>query len=125
MSLALRLDAADPTPPFEQLRRQLATAIRAGALAAGTRLPTVRQLAGDLGVAPGTVMRAYRELEEAGLIETRRGSGTTVAPGQADAGALGIAALTDRFIADAVRAGADPGGIRRAVEAALVRLGPA
>jgi len=59
VTLAVRVDAADPTPPFEQLRRQLAEAIQAGALTAGSRLPPVRQLVGDLGLAPGTVMRAY------------------------------------------------------------------
>lgn len=79
MSVALRLDAADPTPPYEQLRRQLAAAIETRQLAPGSRLPAVRQLAGDLGVAPGTVMRSYAELESAGLIETRRGAGTVVA----------------------------------------------
>ena len=66
MTVALRVDAADPTPPYEQLRRQLAVLIRAGAVSVGTRLPTVRQLAKDLGLAPGTVMRTYRELEGEG-----------------------------------------------------------
>jgi GntR family transcriptional regulator len=79
MTFALRLAAHDPTPPYEQLRRQLATAIASGALAPDTRLPTVRQLAADLGVATGTVMRAYSELESDGFIATRRGGGTTVA----------------------------------------------
>jgi DNA-binding transcriptional regulator YhcF (GntR family) len=79
MTLALRVDAQNPTPPYEQLHRQLATAIAFGALAAGTRLPSVRQLAADLGIAAGTVMRAYSELESRGLVATRRGGGTTVA----------------------------------------------
>jgi GntR family transcriptional regulator len=79
MTLALRVDAQDPTPPYGQLYRQFATAIGSGALAPGTRLPTVRQLAADLGVAAGTVMRAYSELESGGLVATRRGGGTTVA----------------------------------------------
>lgn len=78
MTVALRLDHGDPTPPYEQLRRQLATAIESGLLQPGTRLPTVRQLAADLGVAAGTVMRSYAELEGEGLIVTRRGGGTTV-----------------------------------------------
>ncbi len=79
MTVALRLDSRDPTPPYEQLRRQLATAIESGLLQPGTRLPTVRQLAADLGVATGTIMRAYAELDGDGLIVTRRGGGTTVA----------------------------------------------
>jgi GntR family transcriptional regulator len=79
MTLALRVDAQDPTPPYEQLHRQLATAIAFGVLAAGTRLPSVRQQAADLGIAAGTVMRAYSELESEGLVATRRGGGTIVA----------------------------------------------
>ena len=79
MTFAVRLDAADPTPPYEQLRRQIADAIGSGVLRAGTQLPTVRQLARDLGIATGTVMRTYTELDTAGLIRSARGAGTTVA----------------------------------------------
>lgn len=79
--IALRVDADDPTPPYEQLRRQLTDLIGTGALAAGTRLPSVRQLAADLALASGTVARTYRELEQAGLVRTRRSAGTTVSPG--------------------------------------------
>jgi DNA-binding transcriptional regulator YhcF (GntR family) len=78
--IALRVDGDDPTPPYEQLRRQLADLIGTGVLSAGTRLPTVRQLAADLDLASGTVARTYRELEHAELVVTRRGGGTTVAP---------------------------------------------
>jgi DNA-binding transcriptional regulator YhcF (GntR family) len=66
-------------PPYEQIRARLAALIGTGQLAEGERLPTVRQLAADLGLAPGTVGRAYRELEAAELIGTRRGAGTRVA----------------------------------------------
>lgn len=72
------IDPASPTPPFEQLRAQYVTAIARGELPPGSRLPTVRRLAGDLGLAPGTVARAYRELEASGLIETRGRHGTFV-----------------------------------------------
>ena len=68
----------DVIPPYEQLRRQLASLIRSGALAPGQRLPPLRQLAGDLGLAVGTVARTYRELEASGLISARRGGGTRV-----------------------------------------------
>ena len=71
--------ADDPTPPYEQVRRQLADLIRGRVLAPGQRLPPVRQLAGDLGLAVGTVARAYRELESGGLVRSRRGGGTRVA----------------------------------------------
>lgn len=74
------VDVLDPTPPYEQLRRQLADLIGSGVLGAGDRLPPVRQLAADLGLAPGTVARTYRELEQAGYVRSRRGGGTRVAP---------------------------------------------
>lgn len=77
---AVRVDTTSPVPPYEQIRAQLATLITTGRLPEGERLPTVRQLAADLGLAAGTVARAYRELEAASLILTRRGAGTRVAP---------------------------------------------
>lgn len=79
MSPQLTLDPEDPTPPYEQLRRQLADLITAGQLSPGDRLPPLRQLAGDLGLAVGTVARTYRELEQEGLLTSRRGGGTRVA----------------------------------------------
>jgi len=78
---ALQIATADPTPPYEQLRRQLADLIGAGVLGPGERLPPLRQLAADLGLAAGTVARTYRELEAAGLVVSRRGGGTRVAVG--------------------------------------------
>ena len=72
------VDLDSPVPPFEQLRAQVHGLISSGALAAGTRLPAVRQLAGDLGVAPGTVARAYRELEAEGLVAGNGRHGTLV-----------------------------------------------
>jgi DNA-binding transcriptional regulator YhcF (GntR family) len=75
----LRIDASAPTPPYAQLREQLTTMIRTGVLAEGHRLPPIRQLANDLGLAPNTVARAYRELEAAGLLQTRGRHGTEVA----------------------------------------------
>jgi len=72
------IDSASPVPPFEQLRAQLARQIQERTLAVGTRLPTIRRLAADLGLAVNTVGRAYRELEETGLIETRGAAGSFV-----------------------------------------------
>lgn len=74
----ITIDAVSPTPPFEQLRVQLLEQVRSGVLAPGARLPTVRRLAIDLGLAPGTVARAYRELEANGVIEGRGRHGTFV-----------------------------------------------
>jgi DNA-binding transcriptional regulator YhcF (GntR family) len=73
------IDTGSAVPPFEQVRAQLEAAIAAGTLAPGQRLPSVRQLAADLRLAPGTVARAYAALETAGYVETRRGAGTRVA----------------------------------------------
>jgi DNA-binding transcriptional regulator YhcF (GntR family) len=75
----IAIDAGSPVPPYEQVRVQLARQIGDRTLAVGTRLPTVRRLATDLGLAVNTVARAYRELEEAGLIATRGRAGTFVA----------------------------------------------
>jgi DNA-binding transcriptional regulator YhcF (GntR family) len=74
----ITIDGRSPVPPYEQLRAQLAGRISDRTLAVGTRLPTVRQLAADLGLAANTVARAYRELEESGLIETRGRAGSFV-----------------------------------------------
>ncbi|MEV4724242.1 GntR family transcriptional regulator, partial [Micromonospora humida] len=63
---AIRINPSSAVPPFEQVRQQIAELIRWGVLAEGQRLPTVRQLAADLGLANGTVARAYQELEAAG-----------------------------------------------------------
>lgn len=78
------IDPASHVPPFEQLRAGVVAAVASGELVPGGRLPTVRRLAEDLGLAPGTVARAYRELEASGFIETRGRNGTFVSP-QGDA----------------------------------------
>jgi DNA-binding transcriptional regulator YhcF (GntR family) len=72
------LDPRSPVPPFEQVRAQIANEINEGALLPDERLPTVRQLAADLQLAPNTVARAYRELEASGVLETRGRHGSFV-----------------------------------------------
>jgi DNA-binding transcriptional regulator YhcF (GntR family) len=72
------LDHGSAVPPYEQIRAQIAAHVESGALQAGDRVPTVRRLAEDLGVAPGTVARAYRELEQSGVIETRGRNGSFI-----------------------------------------------
>jgi GntR family transcriptional regulator len=74
----IAIDSADRTPPSEQVRRQLADQILSGVLVDGVRLPSVRQLANDLGLAAGTVARAYAALETDGFVRTARGAGTRV-----------------------------------------------
>ncbi|SNR41160.1 transcriptional regulator, GntR family [Haloechinothrix alba] len=76
MNVTVHGDSA--VPPFEQVRAQLAQQINDGTLAVGTKLPTVRALAAELGIAANTAARAYRELESAGMIDTRGRSGTFV-----------------------------------------------
>ena len=92
--VVLALDADSTVPPYEQVRAQLTGRIRSGELAPGTRLPTVRALADALGLAVNTVARAYRELEQAGLVVTRGRLGTTVeAAGAEDRAALAAATV--------------------------------
>ena len=74
----LAVDPSSPTPPFEQIRAQIQQMVAGGVLPEGTRLPPIRQLAGDLGLANNTVARAYRELEDEGLVEARGRHGTVV-----------------------------------------------
>jgi DNA-binding transcriptional regulator YhcF (GntR family) len=74
----ISIDHQSLTPPYEQVRSQLAHHIHTGDLTIGTRLPTVRQLAGNLGLAVNTVARAYRELEHGGLVQSRGRAGTFV-----------------------------------------------
>jgi GntR family transcriptional regulator len=76
--MILRLDADSPIPAFEQIRSQITAMSVSGVLPVGTRLPTIRQLARDLGIAPGTVARAYQELERDGVLETRGRHGSFV-----------------------------------------------
>jgi DNA-binding transcriptional regulator YhcF (GntR family) len=74
----VEVDTTSPTPPYEQIRTQLARMINAGVLPSGAQLPPIRQLAADLGLAANTVARAYRELESEGLVDSRVRHGTTV-----------------------------------------------
>jgi DNA-binding transcriptional regulator YhcF (GntR family) len=120
----LRVDAASAVPPYEQIRRQIGTMSATGVLPAGTRLPTIRQLAKDLGLAGGTVARAYRELEAEGIIATHGRSGSFVA--ELNASRRGgkverqLAALAQEFAIGVHQLGAES---RRALEMAEEALG--
>jgi GntR family transcriptional regulator len=78
----LSIDSSSGVPFYRQIIDQVLTAIASGTLAAGDQLPTVRQLAVDLSINPNTVVRAYRELEIRGVLNTQQGSGTFIAPDQ-------------------------------------------
>jgi DNA-binding transcriptional regulator YhcF (GntR family) len=116
LRIAVDLSAAEP--PYEQVRAQIAGLIAAGRLLPGDRLPTVRALAADLGLAANTVARTYKELEAAGLVETRRRAGTTVAMGEHTAD-VAVAALAAKFAAAAHEAGLDEGSALDLVRSAL------
>lgn len=77
-TLQFRLDLRSGVPVYRQLMDQVRAGMASGALAAGDQLPTVRQLAVDLAINPNTVLRAYRELELGGLLETQQGTGTFI-----------------------------------------------
>ncbi len=114
----VRLDQESASAPFDQVRTQLAAQITAGRLVAGTRLPTVRALAAELGIAVNTAARAYRELEAAGLIETRGRAGTVVSA-RGDAARERLRTAAQRYVALAREAGIDRDEALAIVRAAL------
>jgi DNA-binding transcriptional regulator YhcF (GntR family) len=82
--MLIRLDLISSVPVYEQIVATVVSAISDGTLVAGSKLPTVRQLAGDLGVATNTVAKAYRQLEAEGHVATLGRNGTVVQPPAAD-----------------------------------------
>lgn len=116
--MKLAIEPASTTPPYEQLRWQLLEQMQQGVLPSGSRLPTVRQLAADLGVAPGTVARAYKELEAAGAIETRGRNGTVVA-WSPDAGERRIQELAAQLAAAARENHVPASRVRELLDGAL------
>ncbi|SFF32711.1 DNA-binding transcriptional regulator YhcF, GntR family [Actinacidiphila alni] len=117
MSLKITVDAGAATAPYEQLREQIAEEARTGRLPVGYKLPTVRGLAEQLGLAANTVAKAYRALEADGVIETRGRNGTFIAA--ADARAREVAAAAAEYVARTRRLGLDPDAARAAVDEAL------
>jgi GntR family transcriptional regulator len=100
----IRIDLDSPRPLEEQIVQALQQAVAQGAVAPGGELPSVRQLAGDLGVHWNTVARAYRRLAEDGLLIVRRGRGAMIRPRLRTTTRVTKAALRDRF-SEAVAAG--------------------
>lgn len=112
------VDPSSPTPPFEQVRAQLAERIRSGDLAAGERLPTVRRLADDLGLAVNTVARTYKELEAERLVETRGRNGTVVS-WSPDDGTRELEQAAATFASRVRSLGVPPQEARRLIDRAL------
>lgn len=119
----ISVDPDSSVPPYEQVRVQLAELIGDGRLPVGSRLPTVRQLAADLRLAANTVARAYRELEAAGLLETRGRNGTFVAPGRDDA-VDRLQRAAAGYAAEAAQLGVPPSTALALVRAALDAVRP-
>jgi len=108
--MIFQIDPSDPTPLYAQLERAIRLGIATGRLQPDTQLPTVRQLAVELGINANTVAKVYRDLERAGLLETRRGIGTFVKTLRADAMPVKererlLKDLADRFLAETAMQG--------------------
>jgi DNA-binding transcriptional regulator YhcF (GntR family) len=120
----IAVDPASPVPPFEQVRTQIAAAIESGELTPATKLPTVRELAANLGLAANTVARVYRELEMAGLIETRGRNGSFVSGAPTQTGRQAARAAADflrKMRALGIGDAESLAIVRREVEATSVR----
>ena len=105
-----QINPSDPTPLYAQLERAIRLGIATGHLRPDTQLPTVRQLAVDLRINANTVAKVYRDLERAGILETRRGVGTFVKTPQPEVmPPMGrkrlLKDLADRFLAEAAMQG--------------------
>lgn len=105
-------------PPYEQLRMAVIEQVRAGTLTAGTKIPTVRALAAELGIAPNTVARAYRELEADGVLETRGRQGSFIASSGDPTRDIASRAALD-YVTTVRRLGLDDDAARHFVESAL------
>ena len=82
--IEFHLDPSSGIPAYLQIVQQVRQAVSLGMLRAGDQLPTVKEAVGALAINPNTVLKAYRELEHAGVVEARRGQGTFVARGVAE-----------------------------------------
>lgn len=102
--LGLSIDPDAAEPPFEQLKGQLVERMERGHLSVGERLPSVRALASEVGLAPNTVARAYRELEQGGFVRTAGRNGTVVADREHDPATLQRADELAREYAKGMRA---------------------
>jgi GntR family transcriptional regulator len=102
-----RLDLNTGVPVYRQIIDQVRGGVASGSLVPGDQLPTVRQLAVDLAINPNTVVRAYRELELGGLLETHQGTGTFVSTQKFKGGDAERGRQLAQIVADCVaRAGA-------------------
>src|SRR6516164_11535921 len=102
-----RLDLHSGVPVYRQIIDQVLGGLAAGGLTPGHQLPTVRQVAVDLSINPNTVVRAYRELEIRGVLETQQGTGTFISKQKVKTDEAHRERLLDQFVSEFVaRAGA-------------------
>jgi DNA-binding transcriptional regulator YhcF (GntR family) len=123
--MIIAVDPDHPLPVYEQVREQVARMVAAGTLQAGTRLPTIRQLAVDLGLAKGTVAKAYELLESDAVIETRGRKGSFVSamqPVPAREQRSGLKDAADALVVVAKQLGADEDAAVAALRRAWCRL---
>src|SRR6266853_3473574 len=114
---SFRLDAHSGVPVYRQLIDQVLAGIASASLVAGDQLPTVRQVAVDLAVNPNTVMRAYKELEIRGVLDTQQGTGTFVADRQPKPDQAERERRLDQLVGEFVaRAGASGFSVRDLLE---------
>ena len=114
----LSVDPSSDVAPFEQVRAQVAGQVATGRLVAGQKLPTVRALAADLGLAVNTVARAYRELEVDGIITTEGRRGTFVHSRAVEAVSSDVREAAGAYATTARRAGLTRAEATRLVEQA-------
>lgn len=116
--ISFRIDPHSGSPPYFQIVQQVKDALRLGALQVGDQLPTVREAATSATVNPNTVMKAYRELEFAGLVTSRAGLGTFVQRSLAGPSLKSHETLRRsllRWLTEATEAGMDDDSIRALV----------
>ncbi|WP_182345648.1 GntR family transcriptional regulator [Tomitella gaofuii] len=115
---SITIDHDSPTAPFDQVRLQIIALVRDGGLIAGQKLPAVRELAQTLGIAANTAARSYRELEAAGVVETRGRRGTfIVGAGDVTRRSAELAAV--EFVRTVRELGFDDAALRGFLESAL------
>ena len=94
------IDTKSGVPFYRQIIEQVKFGIARGVLGPGDRLPTVRQMAVELSVNPNTVVRAYREMEIEGVLDTQQGSGTFVGSARSDVDQLERQRMLDQILTD-------------------------
>ena len=125
--MRLHLDHHSGEPIYRQIVEAVKYKVACGQLAPDERLPSIRALADDLKINPRTVVKAYEELQHAGLVVMRHGQGVFVADGGAAPHAVrqkAIAEMARRMLAEAFRLGADKGEVLRIIELQASKMEP-